>query len=142
MPGWMPLNLNDNSHLIPLTGEVDWGDEVNDYLEDISFLLDGTYQEIIATGATTNIDFREQRNTDLTLNASTELVFSNPRAGRPLVFQIFQGGSYTITWPANIKWRGGTAPTITTGAGAIDVVCLLYNSTRNIYTGEFAQDFS
>lgn len=134
--------LNGVQHHIPETGETDWGDDVSGYLQDNNLQLNGTFQRITASGATTNINFSNGKNIDLTLNATTQLVFSNPRVGRPMVFQIFQGGSYGITWPANIKWRGGSAPTITTGAGSIDVVCLLYNSTRNIYTGEFAQDFS
>lgn len=134
--------LNGTTHSIPEVDETDWGEEVTALLQDLIAVLDGTFQSIIASGATTNVNFNNGKNIDLTLNASTTLVFSNARVGRPAVFQISQGGNYTITWPANVKWRGAHAPVITTGAGKMDVVCLLYNSSRNIYTGEYAQDFA
>lgn len=31
-------------------------------------------------------------------------------------------GSRMVTWPANVKWSGGTAPTLSTGANALDIV--------------------
>jgi hypothetical protein len=29
-------------------------------------------------------------------------------------------GARTVTWPTNVKWPGGTAPTLSTGAGKVD----------------------
>ena len=39
-----------------------------------------------------------------------------------LVLKLTNGGSAVITWPASIKWPGGTAPTLT--AAGVDVVTL------------------
>lgn len=36
-----------------------------------------------------------------------------------LLVEQVAGGS-TIAWPAQVKWPGGTAPTLSTGAGDID----------------------
>jgi len=44
-----------------------------------------------------------------------------------LTFEIVQSGSgsYTIAWPAGIKWEGGVAPELTTTVGKRDVITLL-----------------
>jgi len=34
-------------------------------------------------------------------------------------------GSRTVTWPGTVKWSGGTAPTLTTDGGGIDIASLL-----------------
>lgn len=31
-------------------------------------------------------------------------------------------GNRTVTWPASVRWSGGTAPTISTGAADIDIL--------------------
>jgi hypothetical protein len=43
-----------------------------------------------------------------------------------------QGASHTVAFPAAWKWPGGTAPTITVGAGAIDIVTVLYDGTNYV----------
>jgi hypothetical protein len=59
-----------------------------------------------------------------TLNAITSVVFSNTPAS-PKVFSftlqfVANGTSYAVTWPASVKWAGGSQPTITTTNGKID----------------------
>ena len=39
-------------------------------------------------------------------------------------------GSRTITWPATVKWPNGTGPTLSTAAGAVDIVTLYYDGTN------------
>jgi hypothetical protein len=48
------------------------------------------------------------------------------------IFELIQGGSgsYTITWPASVKWSGGTAPTLTTTVGKTDIVTLFHDGTN------------
>ncbi len=43
-----------------------------------------------------------------------------------LVLELLQDatGSRTVTWPASVKWSGGTAPTLTTAASRRDFVTL------------------
>ena len=52
---------------------------------------------------------------------------SNPVNGGAYALRIIQGATPgTVTWPANVKWPGGTPPTLSTNTGDIDVVNLLY----------------
>ncbi|MGC4058183.1 MAG: hypothetical protein QM743_08700 [Chitinophagaceae bacterium] len=61
------------------------------------------------------------------------LTISNPIAGSFYIVKIIQGtgGSKTIgTWPTNTKWSGGTGPTLTTTAGAVDIVSFWFDGTN------------
>jgi hypothetical protein len=66
---------------------------------------------------------------------NTTFVFSNPWPGEEVSLLIQQDsvGSRTVTWPTNIKWTGGSAPTLTTGASKTDCVTLVYDSNGNWY---------
>jgi len=90
----------------------------------------GAIQTVSGNGGTVNIFFASGNIIDLTLTASTTLTFSGHVIGT-YIFQITQGGSgsYTITWPASVKWSGGTAPTLTTTVGKIDIVTLFHTGT-------------
>lgn len=61
---------------------------------------------------------------DITLTASRELTFPTPVPGQSFTLFLRQGGSgsYTITWPDEVLWDGGVAPTLTTTVGAIDIL--------------------
>jgi hypothetical protein len=135
--------LNGTQYTLPETNESEWGEDVTNFFEDIGLNLNGTFQTVTASGATTAINFLAGKNVNLALNASTTLTLSNPRTGRPSVFWITQGNtSNTITWPAAVKWQGGTAPDFS-GSTGLYIVTLLYNSTSATYVGEFsAQEYS
>ena len=57
-------------------------------------------------------------NITLTLNPNCLTGFC-----RTLTLVITNGGAYTITWPASVKWDGGSAPTFT--ASGVDIVTLI-----------------
>lgn len=57
-------------------------------------------------------------NITLTLNPNCLTGFC-----RTLTLMITNGGAYTITWPASVKWDGGSAPTFT--ASGVDIVTLI-----------------
>ena len=64
---------------------------------------------------------------NLILSANCTFTFTNPPAsGVSCSFTLILAqdgtGSRTATWPAAVKWPGGTAPTLSTAAGAIDVL--------------------
>ena len=63
----------------------------------------------------------------ITLTDNAALSVSGVTPGRVCAFTVYlcqdNAGHRTVTWPANTKWSGG-APTLSTGAGAIDVVVL------------------
>lgn len=81
-----------------------------------------------------------------TLTENTTITISNPSpTGKLCSMQVtfVQGaGSYTVTWPASVKWPGGTAPTISTGAAAIDKCTLTTDDAGTTWLGSFAQAYS
>jgi hypothetical protein len=93
--------------------------------------LSGALQTVAGSGGTVNIAYGSGNIADITLTASTTLTFSNHVVGT-YILKITQGGtgSYTITWPASVKWSGGTAPTLTTTVGKTDIVTLFHDGTN------------
>jgi hypothetical protein len=75
-----------------------------------------------------------------TLAANTTFTFSNQQDGQVITICLLNTTSnYTVTWPT-IKWAGGTAPTMTTGAH-YDVYTIYYNATVGAYFGSYVQNF-
>lgn len=58
------------------------------------------------------------------LNGNTTIVFPAHSAGAGFTLLIRQDsvGSRTVTWPSNVAWGGGVAPTITSTANKMDVI--------------------
>lgn len=58
----------------------------------------------------------------LTLTGNCTYTFPTPAAGKSFLLIQKQDatGSRTVTWPASVKWPGGTAPTITSAASKVD----------------------
>jgi hypothetical protein len=85
--------------------------------------------------------FRVSRNANI-----TTLTISNPPASGnagsfTLIFDA-NGTSYTITWPAAVKWPGGTAPTITTTNSRSDMFVFYTNNAGTTwYAMTAAQNF-
>lgn len=76
----------------------------------------------------------------ITLTANAVIGVTNEVAGGAYVIEIIQGsGSYAVTF-SGILWPSGTAPSISVGSGAVDVINLAYDGTRIL--GTFAQDFA
>jgi hypothetical protein len=57
------------------------------------------------------------------LTAACTLTFPTAAFGKSFTLALVQDatGSRTVTWPASVKWPGGTAPTLTTTANKTDV---------------------
>jgi hypothetical protein len=79
----------------------------------------------------------------ITLNAANcTITFNAPAfSGRAytLEFVITQDatGGRTITWPTSVKWAGGSAPTLSTAANAVDrVVFTTYNTANTLWYGD------
>ena len=58
----------------------------------------------------------------ITLTANCTLTFPTIGAGKSFMLVLKQDatGSRTVTWPGTVRWPGGTAPTLTTTANAVD----------------------
>lgn len=75
----------------------------------------------------------------VTLNSTTSVIFSNPPSS-PKVFSftlqlVGNGSSYTITWPASVKWSDGIAPAITTTNGKIDTLTFMTHNGGTTWFG-------
>ena len=61
-----------------------------------------------------------------TLTGNTTFTFSGATASTACSFGLYltqdATGSRTVTWPASVKWAGGTPPTLSTGANDIDIL--------------------
>ena len=99
-----------------------------------------TFGERIALNSASPQTIDTQYNvTELTLTSSIlTLTFSNIQAsGIVHMWTLVTVGNatvYTITWPAAVKWPGGTAPTLTTTSGKRDIYQFVtYDGGTNIY---------
>jgi hypothetical protein len=92
--------------------------------------LNGAAQTIAGSGGTVNIPFASGNIVNLTLTASTTLTLSGHVVG-VYILKVIQGGSgsYTLTYPASVKWSGGSAPTLTTTVGKTDIITLFHDGT-------------
>ena len=91
--------------------------------------LSGSTESNIVTqaatgGGTTTIDFNTADNFIITMGGNTAISDSNSKAGQSGTIWLVQDGtgSRTASWAATFKWVGGTAPTLSTTAAAIDRV--------------------
>ena len=83
------------------------------------------YTEEVATANTSTaytIDLANGSVQILTLTGNCTFTFPTATAGKSFIMILKQDGtgSRTVTWPAAVKWPGGTAPTITSTASKAD----------------------
>lgn len=93
--------------------------EIQDYGETTSF-------PVSSAGAVT-IDLEQGNVSELELTEATTVSFGNPPASGitgslTLILMQDATGGWSVTWPASVAWAGGTAPTLSTAAGAVDVL--------------------
>lgn len=74
-------------------------------------------------GATVTFDLSLGNIHTVTLGGNRTLAISNETAGQCFIVELIQDGtgSRTVTWFSTVKWAGGVAPTLSTGANDIDV---------------------
>lgn len=128
-------------YTIPARRENGWGAWVSNFLIAIAERLTGTPQAVTADLSTVVVNLALGHNITLDLQVTTEVTLSNQVDGDRYVFFVVQAGGRALTWADTIKWRGGTAPTITGGAGAIDIVTIFNHPTLGLI-GDYGQDYS
>jgi len=106
-----PFDFQDKVLMKPVI--IDWAEAVG---------------SVSASGASVTIDYLTASVHDITLTANTTITFENPPgsgfAGAITLYLRQDGtGSRTVTW-TNVKWASGTAPTLTTTAGALDIITI------------------
>jgi hypothetical protein len=88
---------------------------------------------------TINIDWSGSNNFYGVLTGNTTFTFSNATAGKFITVDVAQTGTntFTVTWPT-MKWPGGAAPTMTTGAATSDITTVWYE--QSVYKGSSIQN--
>ena len=90
----------------------------------------------LTSGSTVTPNFADSNNFTLTLG--TNVTLANPincTAGQSGSIFLVQdsSGSRTVTWGSYWDWAGGTAPTLTTTANAVDRVDYIVRSSTSIH---------
>jgi hypothetical protein len=84
------------------------------------------FTAVTSSSNATTVNSRDGTVFSHTLTENTTFTFSNPSAsGKSSGFalKIVQDASasgFTVTWPSAVDWAGGTAPTLTSTANAVD----------------------
>lgn len=123
-----------------LTGAVDANDQV------VSQMEVKDYSETVVTADSNSdytIDLTQGNIFELTLTDNCTLSFSNPpvngKAGSVTLILTQDGtGNRTVTWPGSVTWAGGTAPTLSTAASAIDIIQLFTTNGGTTWRGFLA----
>ena len=81
---------------------------------------------VASSGASHTVDLADGNVHDVTLDANCTLTFAGTVADRACSFVLLlrqdATGSHTVTWPGEVVWSDGTAPTLSDAADAIDIV--------------------
>ena len=104
------------------------------------------YTEEVATANTSTaytIDLANGTVQILTLTGNCTYTFPTATAGKSFILIQKQDGtgSRTVTWPAAVKWPGGTAPTITSTASRQDKYIFTADGT-NFYGSNAGQNYT
>ena len=130
--GWTEIQLGQaNTITTALNGTVNGGlvigsnTLINDSRTFINYGLAHSAFGSVSGAVTINL-FRGNYFS-ATIAGITTWTFSNPLASPNacgFVLELTGGGAFAITWPAAVRWPGGTAPTLTAGAG-VDVLVFI-----------------
>jgi len=106
-----------------IVGTTDSQTLTNKVIEEATFT--NGYTEEVATDNTSTaytIDLVNGTVQILTLTGNCTYTFPTATAGKSFILIQKQDGtgSRTVTWPAVVKWPGGTAPTLTSTASKAD----------------------
>jgi hypothetical protein len=81
------------------------------------------------SGTAKTINWNNSIKEKMTLTGNCTLSFTAPLGPCNLTLMVYYSSStaYTITWPATVKWAGGTAPTPTRVSGKYDIFTFFYD---------------
>jgi len=102
-----------------------------------------TLQSVGTVGATSTLSLTTGTFLTATLTASTPCTFTMPSAvgGKSFILKLIQASSgMTTATFTSVKWPGGTAPTITATASAVDILSFVSDGTN--WYGTYAQAFA
>lgn len=93
------------------------------------------------------LDMEDSNSFETTLTENiTTVTLSNPAATGSyceLIWKVTQDSTTrSITFPASVQWPGGTAPTISTGSGDVDIITLKTWDAGTTWYGNFSQAYA
>lgn len=91
------------------------------------------YQATATLSVNQSLNYAQAPSWLITLGASITITsITNPRTGGHFTLGVRQDatGGRLLTWPSNVKFAGGVAPTLSTAANATDVFLLQYDGTN------------
>ncbi len=93
-----------------------------------------TQQSLTSSSGACTIDWRLGNKAAITLSENVTFTFTAPSKPSNLLIKLVQDGTggRTVVWPASVKWVGGQTPTLSSGAGSVDI-CSFYFDGTNYY---------
>jgi hypothetical protein len=84
------------------------------------------------SGTAKTIDLKMSNKHKLILTGNCILTLTAPSNPCSLTLKLIQDatGSREVTWPSAVKWPGGSEPTLSTDANAVDIVSIYYDGTN------------
>jgi hypothetical protein len=100
-------------------------------------------QQAVTCADSVTIDWSLGSTAYMTFDRATVAVtMSNPVNGQVYRFLVQQDGTggRTLTWSTTVKWRGGSAPTLTATGNAVDILTFVY--INSVWYGDIAANFA
>lgn len=97
---------------------------------------------VALTGTTPDVDLEAGTVFTLSTTGNTTFTFSNPAASggaSGFVLKVTAGGAHTLTWPAGVKWTGGTVPDAP-ASGEIDEYVFWTEDAGATWSGGLVRD--
>lgn len=128
------VSQGDHTHstYLPLAGGNMTGDidlDNNDIDDAKTIVFNGEVSNGDSSTSKT-IDWTSGNKQYINFTADCTLTFTAPAGPTNLILRMNRDGDRNPTWPATVKWSGGTEPTWSTGSGAIDVASFYYDGTN------------
>jgi hypothetical protein len=130
-----------------MTGAIDADDQIiqKPLLKDVGEVV----KTIASSSSDPSLDIHDGNVFKITLDNSPTFTITNATASGSsctiTLFLLQDGtGSRIVTWPSEVKWAGGTAPTLTTTANRYDIIVLttIDAGGTNWFGAVSGQDFS
>lgn len=120
---------------LPCADQVVSRPEIKDYAE--------TRDTPASSSGALTIDLEAGNVAEATLTEDTSIDFTNPpAAGKAgsltLILKQDGTGGWSVTWPGSVVWPGGSAPSLSTAADAIDVLTFVTTDGGTTWYGFLA----
>ncbi|NTW31031.1 MAG: hypothetical protein HGB12_00075 [Bacteroidetes bacterium] len=92
----------------------------------------GTLTNGFSINSPAAVNWNNSNVQEITLTTDRLFTFTNGKSGAIYTLIIKQNatGGWKVSWPSNVKWIGGTAPTLTSNANAVDMFKFVNDGTN------------